>query len=972
MKPVGRYRSAILASLVAGLSGLCADPAGTAFSYQGRLNDGGAPASGSYEFRFSLHDAATAGVQVGTIRTNSAVIVAEGAFTTAIDFGAGVFNGDARWLEIGVRTNGSTAAFTSLAPRQALGSVPYALHALNGTAGPQGPVGPKGDKGDAGAAGPTGPKGDTGLTGTIGPQGAIGPAGSTGPAGTKGDKGDAGAVGPAGPKGDTGAAGAAGPQGPAGLSGAPGAPGAKGDKGDPGAVGPAGPQGPVGASGPAGTKGDTGAAGPKGETGLTGAAGPQGPAGPPGTTGPKGDTGLTGPIGPAGLKGDTGTAGPAGPKGDIGLTGGTGPQGPAGPAGAKGDKGDPGATGPAGSQGDPGVAGPAGPIGPVGPQGADGPPGPPGDGNGWTVTGNLNTTAGPNFLGTVDNQPLELKVNNRRALRLEFGDGGEAGTGINLIGGSPGNFIESGIFGATVFGGGDPNSSTNKVGGIYGTVAGGSGNTAGNHYSAVSGGIGNSAGGVGSTVGGGRDNRALGEAATVGGGRNNEAGNEGSTVGGGVNNAIAGFFSYVGGGSANVISGHHSMIPGGSLNAISGSFAFAAGNQAYADHNGSFVWADNLNAQFHSETENQFSVRARGGVRFVTDGAGLTVDGVQVGGPVNVGNLPPEVALRSVGNDLTGKQTITGGDLGIGTTAPMNLGGVTYPGTWTGAHVKSSANGLAVIQGVSSSRLHLRTDGNTPNVAQDFVLANSGNQIEFTWLGANLGNRLLAMALDANGNSTLAGNSTVNGNQNVKGGVYVDTAGVNTGVVFGSPALVFGGASSGEGVASKRTAGGNQFGLDFFTGYASRMSIRGNGNIGIGKSDPATKLDVAGEITCTVVNITSDRNAKEQFSPVNTREVLEKVAALPISEWRYKAEDDARHIGPMAQDFHAAFTVGRDEKHITSVDADGVALAAIQGLNEKLEERLRDKDREIEDLRNTVEQLKELVGKVAAQTGAGR
>ena len=110
--------------------------AGTAFSYQGRLNVTGTPASGSYEFRFTLHDAATAGATVGPTRTNSAVVVALGAFTTAIDFGAGVFTGEARWLAIEVRTNGSAAAFTPLTPRQALNAVPYALYALNGAPGP--------------------------------------------------------------------------------------------------------------------------------------------------------------------------------------------------------------------------------------------------------------------------------------------------------------------------------------------------------------------------------------------------------------------------------------------------------------------------------------------------------------------------------------------------------------------------------------------------------------------------------------------------------------------------------------------------------------------------------------------------------------------------------------------------------------------------------------------------------------------
>ena len=77
----------------------------------------------------------------------------------------------------------------------------------------------------------------------------------------------------------------------------------------------------------------------------------------------------------------------------------------------------------------------------------------------------------------------------------------------------------------------------------------------------------------------------------------------------------------------------------------------------------------------------------------------------------------------------------------------------------------------------------------------------------------------------------------------------------------------------------------------------------------------------------------SDRNLKANVQPVDGRAVLEQVAGLPISTWNYRSQDPAiRHMGPMAQDFAAAFRVGEDDTHITTVDADGVALAAIQGL----------------------------------------
>jgi hypothetical protein len=83
----------------------------------------------------------------------------------------------------------------------------------------------------------------------------------------------------------------------------------------------------------------------------------------------------------------------------------------------------------------------------------------------------------------------------------------------------------------------------------------------------------------------------------------------------------------------------------------------------------------------------------------------------------------------------------------------------------------------------------------------------------------------------------------------------------------------------------------------------------------------------------------SDRNAKENFAPVDSQVVLAEVVALPMSTWNYRSQDiGIRHIGPMAQDFKAAFGVGESGTGISTVDADGVALAAIQGLNQKLEE----------------------------------
>jgi hypothetical protein len=95
----------------------------------------------------------------------------------------------------------------------------------------------------------------------------------------------------------------------------------------------------------------------------------------------------------------------------------------------------------------------------------------------------------------------------------------------------------------------------------------------------------------------------------------------------------------------------------------------------------------------------------------------------------------------------------------------------------------------------------------------------------------------------------------------------------------------------------------------------------------------------------------SDRNAKSDILPVSDGDILAKVSTLPISEWSYNTERGVRHVGPMAQDFYAAFNVGEDDRHITSIDEDGVALAAIKALNVRLNTKLHQKDAELRALR---------------------
>src|SRR5262249_60807399 len=147
--------------------------------------------------------------------------------------------------------------------------------------------------------------------------------------------------------------------------------------------------------------------------------------------------------------------------------------------------------------------------------------------------------------------------------------------------------------------------------------------------------------------------------------------------------------------------------------------------------------------------------------------------------------------------------------------------------------------------------------------------------------------------------------------------------------------------------------------FEFTDSTDNRFKVRATGGVvfvvGIDGGTGATTW------SCTLTNnnswaCSSDRNMKENLEPVDAGAVLEKVSRLPILKWSAKGADpNVRHVGPMAQDFKAAFGLGDDEKLISTIDLDGVALAAIQGLNEKE----RGAAAEIEDLKRRNAELEE-------------
>jgi hypothetical protein len=156
---------------------------------------------------------------------------------------------------------------------------------------------------------------------------------------------------------------------------------------------------------------------------------------------------------------------------------------------------------------------------------------------------------------------------------------------------------------------------------------------------------------------------------------------------------------------------------------------------------------------------------------------------------------------------------------------------------------------------------------------------------------------------------------------------------------------VFGLSPGGHGVAGWSTTGTGVSGLSQSTNLNSNFAaVFGENFKGGWAGYFEGPVNVTGGCTgCTAA--VSDRALKANITSVNPRSVLDKLASVPIQSWNYKSDEPSvRHVGPMAQDFRTAFSLGKDDKHIDMIDANGVTMASIQALYQMMLE----KDRQIE------------------------
>ena len=521
--------------------------------------------------------------------------------------------------------------------------------------------------------------------------------------------------------------------------------------------------------------------------------------------------------------------------------------------------------------------------------------------NNWALNGNSGT-GGNGFVGTTDNTALTIGVNGAAALRIV-----PQAQSPNIAGGYSGNTVAADMYGQTIAGGGSF-FYENRVMNNFGTVGGGRSNHAD---------------GYGATIAGGVDNQATNDYATVAGGLHNYATGSSSGIGGGFYNVASGYVAYIGGGDLNIAGVQNATVGGGYANEITG---------------GQLIANVTIGGGVFNKASG-FAATIAGG-----HGNEATAEWASIGG----GGFNKASGARSA--------TVGGGEYNIAGGTGSTIGG----GGWTGgASSGNQALGTASTIGGGYGNL-ISADGGSGTIgggAQNQITALAGTNLNLATIGGGYNNKV-----------ALGGGTVGGGNTNTTSGFDATVAGGNGNTASGAAATIPGGNSNlaqgnfslAAGYRAKSYNNGcftwaDSRDFDFGCLADNAFTARATGGVffvtavnGAGTATAGVQVAAGG----SAWSVLSDRDSKANFASVDARWVMEKLAAIPISTWNYRAQDaTVRHIGPMAQDFAAAFNVGEDDRHITTIDADGVSLAAIQGLYQIVQE----KDRRIGQLEAEVQ-----------------
>jgi len=348
-------------------------------------------------------------------------------------------------------------------------------------------------------------------------------------------------------------------------------------------------------------------------------------------------------------------------------------------------------------------------------------------------------------------------------------------------------------------------------------------------------------------------------------------------------------------------------------------------------------------------------------------GSGNVADGYQALYDNDTGNTNIALGCLAGYNIHQGSYNIDIGNEGLSTDVKTIRIGDTQTNTYiAGAIQNPVVGGSLTLNGQLNLPDMLFVGPDTVYSGTALLLYADENGNFFT--GANAGN-LATLGFGGDRNTADGANAlhaNTSGYQTTAvgdGSLYLNNVGVNN-------------TANGYDALLANTSGSYNISLGFEAGF---NLTTGNNNIDIGNPGVAAESNIirigvdgtqtacylAGTVYANDTFVSSsDRNVKAGFERVDTKAVLERVAAMPITRWHYTNDVATPHLGPMAQDFYSAFGVGPDDKHITTVDEEGVALAAIQGLNQKLEateQSAKDKDGEIQELRQRLETLEKIV-----------
>jgi hypothetical protein len=303
-------------------------------------------------------------------------------------------------------------------------------------------------------------------------------------------------------------------------------------------------------------------------------------------------------------------------------------------------------------------------------------------------------------------------------------------------------------------------------------------------------------------------------------------------------------------------------------------------------------------------------------------------------------------SINSVAGGIAGATIAGGGGCNLGTggtCASATMNQVTAGWGTVGGGFANTAGNFATVAG---------GEGNTASGLHSTVAGGYGNTA-------------------SNINSTVAGgaSNTASGDSSTVAGGYLNTASGNYSFAAGVDANA---THDGSFVWGDGTQAANSIGANTF-------SVLATGGIGLYPGSAQVGIAWGGGWSCTVNSgsnwaCSSDRNLKEHFQTLDLRDVLGRVVAMPVTSWTVIGHPDRRHIGPVAQDFHATFGLGdaKDDTHIDIGDSQGVALAAIQGLNAKVDEQnsllqsrlesaVQEKSRQLEEQAATIrEQQREI------------